>query len=87
MRKPDFTAEVSLYKTSEQYYLAWALTQAQEGAYPAAQALVGTRLEYECTPSGSVCACTGVFDCLIMGKDGKCEGKTGSCSNNKCVCY
>lgn len=43
-------------------------------------------LSYECTTSGAACLCRGALDCLIMGTDGKCDGKTILCYEDVCVC-
>ena len=65
--------------------LLGALVAAASG--PLFRQLSGGRLGYECTPSGGACICKGVLDCLDMGKDKKCEGKTISCSRGTCVCF
>jgi len=66
--------------------LGGAIVAAAAG--PLLRQVSGGRLAYECTPSGSLCSCEGVFDCLDMGRDGKCTGKKHTdCSGNKCVCY
>jgi len=42
---------------------------------------------HSCTPDGRACVCRSMYDCLIMGKEGKCRGKRKLCTPSACICF
>lgn len=70
MNTPGFTAEMSLYKTSARYHVAFASGSASEGVYPA-------QLDFTADDLGQSQTSFGATNCRAVPYLGWCYGPHG----------
>lgn len=78
MAMPNFTAELSLYRTTRSYRSA-------RHAWLAVSELAPQQ-NFACLPDDSACACHGLSDCIDCSNLGHCTGSCQCDDSLTCVC-